>query len=197
MNKNDPSGGMTFENLKNIEAELFALKRKGRVSDEGRKPEEPGNSRDTWRLNREILDAKKENAALKDELDAVRLVLTEQNVLTVSALSTLQELKEELSRVKEVLRGREADLADLGPEICRLNSEVNAEKRRNEELREKLEREETLQKNLEKARQRLAQGAGAEEEPAEASAAKLQAGFFSITRGLREEKRRSFSNRYH
>lgn len=195
MNKNDPSSGMTFENLKNIEAELFAKRRKGKTSEEGRKPGGSGNSRDTWRLNQEILDAKKENAALKDELDAVRLVLTEQNVLTASALSALKEMKEDLHSLKALLSDREADLADLGPEICRLNSEINTEKKRNEELREKLEREETLQKNLEKARQQLAQEASVKEVPGEASAAKLQAGFFSVTRRLREERPRRFSNR--
>lgn len=196
MNKNDPSSGMTFENLKNIEAELFARRRKDKALDAGRKPEASGNSRDTWRLNQEILDAKKENAALKDELDAVRLVLTEQNVLTASALSALKEMKEDLHGLKALLSDREADLADLAPEICRLNSEINLEKRRNEELLEKLTREETLQENLEKARKRLAQEASVKEEAGEASAAKLQAGFFSITRRLREERPRRFSSRY-
>lgn len=195
MNKNDPSQGMTFENLKNIEAELFAKRRKGKAPEEGRKPEEARNSRDTWRLNQEILDAKKENSALKDELDAARLVLTEQNVLAVSAISALKELKEELNSLKAVLSCREADLADLGPEISRLNSEINAEKKRNEELREKLEREETLQENLEKARERLTREARVNEGPGEASASELQAGFFSVTRRLREERPRRFPSR--
>lgn len=196
MNKNELSG-MTFENLRNIEAELFAKRRKDRVPEEDRKPEEARNGRDTWRLNQEILHAKKENSALKDELDAVRLVLTEQNVLTASALSALKEMKEDLSLLKARLSDREADLADLGPEIGRLLSALNMEKRRNEELLEKLEREETLQVNLEKARERLAREARVKEEPGEASAADLQAGFFSVTRRLREERPRRFPNKYH
>ena len=197
MNKNEPSSGMSFENLKNIEAELFAKRRKARAREEVRKPEEAKSSRDTWRLNQEVLDAKKENAALKYELDAVRLVLTEQNVLTASALSALKELKEDLGLFKARLCDREADLADLAPEISRLHSEINMEKRRNEELLEKLAREETLQENLEKARKRLAQEVSVKEEPGEASAADLQAGFFTITRRLREERTRRYSNRPH
>lgn len=197
MNKNDPSSGMTFENLKNIEAELFTKRHKGKTLDEDRKPEESRNSRDTWRLNQEILDAKKENAALKDEVDAVRLVLTEQNVLTVSSISALKELKEDFSRLKAILSDREADLADLSPEISRLNSEINMEKRRNAELREKLAREEALREDLEKARKRQTPEETAGEQAGETSAANLQAGFFSITRRLREEKPRRFSNRYY
>ncbi|OGS06185.1 MAG: hypothetical protein A3I76_01100 [Elusimicrobia bacterium RIFCSPLOWO2_02_FULL_61_11] len=197
MNKNEPSSGMTFENLKNIEAELFAKRRKARPPAEVRRPEEPKSSRDTWRLNQEVLDAKKENAALKQELDAVRLVLTEQNVLTASALSALKELKEDITLLKARLCDREADLADLAPEISRLHSEINMEKRRNEELLEKLEREETLQENLEKARERLAREARVKEETGQTSAADLQTGFFSITRRLREERTRRFSNKYY
>jgi len=197
MNKNEPSSGMTFENLKNIEAELFAKRRKARPPAEVRRPEEPKSSRDTWRLNQEVLDAKKENAALKQELDAVRLVLTEQNVLTASALSALKELKEDINLLKARLCDREADLADLAPEISRLHSEINMEKRRNEELLEKLEREETLQENLEKARERLAREARVKEEPGQTSAADLQSGFFSVTRRLREERTRRFSNKYY
>ncbi|OGS06760.1 MAG: hypothetical protein A3J70_00165 [Elusimicrobia bacterium RIFCSPHIGHO2_02_FULL_61_10] len=197
MNKNEPSSGMTFENLKNIEAELFAKRRKARPPAEVRRPEEPKSSRDTWRLNQEVLDAKKENAALKQELDAVRLVLTEQNVLTASALSALKELKEDINLLKARLCDREADLADLAPEISRLHSEINMEKRRNEELLEKLEREETLQENLEKARERLAREARVKEETGQTSAADLQTGFFSITRRLREERTRRFSNKYY
>jgi len=197
MNKNEPSSGMTFENLKNIEAELFAKRRKARPPAEVRRPEEPKSSRDTWRLNQEVLDAKKENAALKQELDAVRLVLTEQNVLTASALSALKELKEDINLLKARLCDREADLADLAPEISRLHSEINMEKRRNEELLEKLEREETLQENLEKARERLAREVSVKQEPGQTSAADLQSGFFSITRRLREERTRRFSNKYY
>jgi len=184
MNKNEPSSGMTFENLKNIEAELFAKRRKARPPAEVRRPEEPKSSRDTWRLNQEVLDAKKENAALKQELDAVRLVLTEQNVLTASALSALKELKEDINLLKARLCDREADLADLAPEISRLHSEINMEKRRNEEL-------------LEKARERLAREARVKEETGQTSAADLQTGFFSITRRLREERTRRFSNKYY
>ena len=197
MNKNEHSSGMTFENLKNIEAELFAKRRNANAREEGRKPEEGKSSRDTWRLNQEVLDAKKENAALKQELDAVRLVLTEQNVLTASALSALKELKEDINLLKARLCDREADLADLAPEISRLHSEINMEKRRNEELLEKLEREETLQENLEKARERLAREARVKEETGQTSAADLQTGFFSITRRLREERTRRFSNKYY
>lgn len=197
MNKNYPSSGMTFENLKNIEAELFAKRREDKILDEGRKPEESRNSRDTWRLNQEILDAKKENSALKDELDAARLVLTEQNVLAVSAISALKELKEDLNSLKAVLNGREADLADLSPEISRLNSEINMEKRRNAELRKKLAREEALREDLEKGPRRQAPEKNSGEQAGEAAAANLQAGFLSITRRLREEKPRRFSNRYY
>jgi len=197
MNKNEHSSGMTFENLKNIEAELFAKRRNANAREEGRKPEEGKSSRDTWRLNQEVLDAKKENAALKDELDAVRLVLTEQNVLTASALSALKELKEDLGLLKARLCDREADLADLGPEISRLHSEINMEKRRNAELREKLAREEALRADFEKTPPPPAPEGKVKEPAGEASAADLQAGFFSITRRLREERPRRFLNKYH
>lgn len=197
MTNKEPSPGMTFENLKNIEAELFKRRNNAMALGESRKPEEAKTGRDNWRLNQEILDAKKENAALKYELDAVRLLLTEQNVLTLSSISALRELKEDFNRLKAILNDREADLADLSPEISRLHSELNMEKRRNAELREKLAREEALRADLEKNPPPRAPEGNAREEAGEASAANLQAGFFSITRRLREEKPRRFSNRYY
>ena len=97
-----------------------------------------------------LLAAKKECADLKRELDAVRLLLTEQSVMIASSGSAVKELKEELDRLKDLLKERESDLAVLNSELGRLNSELSMEKRYSAELKEKLAHEAALRKEMEK-----------------------------------------------
>jgi len=171
----DPLSSKTFENLKNIEEELFKIGHKRKNAGTWNPADAGSGDLNTWKLNQEVLDAKKERAALKDEIDALRLLLTEQNILTISSGSALKELGKDFDRLKKVLGGSEADLyhlkklqgeseaaqADLRAEISILNSEIGAQKRQNIELREKLAREASLR---EEAERRLP-GPGREDAP--------------------------------
>ena len=90
MNNNDQLPKMTFENLKKIEADVFS----GRSRAEKHKSGGDGQVRDTWRLNQEVLDARREAAALKEELNAARTLIAEQNVFAVSSRSALREMQQ-------------------------------------------------------------------------------------------------------
>ena len=145
MNNNDQLPKMTFENLKKIEADVFS----GRSRAEKHKSGGDGQVRDTWRLNQEVLDARREAAALKDELNAARTLIAEQNVFAVSSRSALREMQQELDLAKTETGRKEYGLADLNSEISRLRSAINLEKMRNADLRGKLAQEAGLRRDLE------------------------------------------------
>gem|GEM_PF-2214007 len=163
MDDNDPLLDKTLVNLKNIEAELFDRKRPARAAGGLRKAEAVEKGLDSWRLNQEVLEVKKECSALKYELDAARVLLTEQNVFTATSGSAMNALRDDRERLKKVLRegeaercrlknqlnDAEAELACLRSETARLKAEADLEKMRSAELRRKLEREASVRKELE------------------------------------------------
>ncbi len=193
MTNGTPSSGMTFENIRNIEAELFARNRKSKAPAEKRKTEETSTGRDTWRLNQEVLDAKKESAALKHELEQARVQLTEQDVLTASSLSALKELNEDFNRQKTLLNESESSLYELRSEIRRLNSQLSLKKRNAMELGGDLAREAALRKEAETLLQESREREADLRRQAGLSAVELKAKFFAVSRLLREEKPRRFA----
>ena len=203
----DPLSSKTFENLKNIEEELFKIGHKRKNAGTWNPADAGSGDLNTWKLNQEVLDAKKERAALKDEIDALRLLLTEQNILTISSGSALKELGKDFDRLKKVLGGSEADLyhlkklqgeseaaqADLRAEISILNSEIGAQKRQNIELREKLAREASLR---EEAERRLP-GPGREDAPErKPGSSALNDKLNALARSQREERPSRFLRGY-
>ncbi len=193
MTNKEPLAGMTFENLKNIEAELFAKKNKNKAAKEGGKPEDAGNDRAAWKLNQEVLDAKKESAALRNELEQARTRLTEQDVLTASSLSALKELNEDFNRQKALLDEKEASQYELRSEIRRLNSQLNLKKRNEIELGGNLAREAALRKEAETLLLESRQKEAELRRQIGLSAVELKAKFFAVSHLLREEKPRRFA----
>ncbi|HAN04506.1 MAG TPA: hypothetical protein DCW72_00485 [Elusimicrobia bacterium] len=126
-NAQNPSDD-SFRALRNIEAELFE-----RAPGSTAEPR-PAAGRDSWQLNREVLDLHRKCADLKDELEAARTLLTEQNVLAASSLSALREVGRDLERAREDLRKQEEEKLEL-------RRELEQEKNRRESLREQLARE--------------------------------------------------------
>lgn len=194
MTDRDPGSHLTFENLKKIEAKLFKGDRGARAAGAGR-PEDAGAGRDTWRLNQEVLDAKKECASLKYELDAVRLLLTEQNVFTVSSISALNELKKDFNALRRLFDESEAELAGLSPEISRLNSELSMEKRRSFEIGKNLQREAALREDLEKLLPEAARN-GEPAAQAQGREPDLRDKFTALSRFRREERPRRYPRGY-
>lgn len=145
---NENSAGASFENLKSLEAELFKVKRGGKSAPAPRRPESPAPSQDTWKLNQEVLDARREIAALREELNAARVVITEQNVLTASSRSALKELQQDLDLAAAKLGERQSGLSEMSEELSRLSSEALIEKRRSAEFKKKLEQEAALREEL-------------------------------------------------
>lgn len=204
----DPLSSRTFENLKNIEEELFKIGQTRKKAGAWKPADAGSGGQNAWKLNQEVLDAKKECAALKDEIDALRLLLTEQNILTISTGSALKELGKDFDRAKKELSGSEAHQhhlrgiqcesearqADLSEEISLLNSEIEAQKRQNIELRKKLAREASLREELE----RRLPGSGREETPERrAGLSALNDKFNALARFQREERPRRFLRGYH
>jgi len=140
----------SFRALRNIEAELFE-RAPGRTAE----PQPPAG-RDSWQLNREVLDLHRKCADLKDELEAARTLLTEQNVLAASSLSALREVGRDLERAREELRKQEE-------EKLALRRELEQEKNRRESLREQLARENAHREEISD----LLRGAVRAEPPAE------------------------------
>jgi len=118
----------SFRALRNIEAELFE-RAPGRTAE----PQPPAG-RDSWQLNREVLDLHRKCADLKDELEAARTLLTEQNVLAASSLSALREVGRDLELARADLRKREEEKRAL-------RTELELEQSRSESLRGQLARE--------------------------------------------------------
>jgi hypothetical protein len=116
----------SFRTLRNIEAELFE-----RAPAAG--TQAPAG-RDSWQLNSEVLDLTRKCADLKEELEAARTLLAEQNVLAASSLSALRETGRDLERAREDLRKQEE-------EERALRTELELEKGRRENMREQLVRE--------------------------------------------------------
>lgn len=146
---NENSSNSSFENLKSLEAELFKVKRGVKAAPAPRKPETPAPSQDTWKLNQEVLDARREITALREELNAAKVVITEQNVLTATSRSALKELQRDLDLASAKLGERQAGFSEMNAELSRLSSEALIEKRRGAELREKLAHEAALREDLE------------------------------------------------
>jgi chromosome segregation ATPase len=150
MTDNEHPISRTLQNLKDLEAELFHAGHKNKVPKYIPKPDESERDRTAWTPNQQISDLKRERSALKDEVDAVRILLTEQNVITTSSISALKELKEDLDHLAKLLRDSEAELSSLRSEISRVNAEADMEKRHSMQLREILERETALREDMEK-----------------------------------------------
>lgn len=144
---NENSAGGSFENLMSLETELFKVKRGGKSFPAPHKPENP--SQDTWKLNREVLDARREIASLREELNAARVIITKQNVLTTSSRSALKELQQDLDLAAAKLSERQAGFSEMSAELSRLGLEVLIEKRRGSELSGKLAHEAALREELE------------------------------------------------
>ncbi|PKM97838.1 MAG: hypothetical protein CVU79_06385 [Elusimicrobia bacterium HGW-Elusimicrobia-3] len=143
----------SFRALRNIEAELFE-RAPGRTAE----PQPPAG-RDSWQLNREVLDLHRKCADLKDELEAARTLLTEQNVLAASSLSALREVGRDLERAR-------ADLQKKEEEKSALRTELEQEKARRENIREQLARESAHREEI----SGLLRGAVRAETPAETPA---------------------------
>lgn len=124
----------SFSALRNIEAELFE-----RAPARTAAPQPAG--RDSWQLNREVLDLRRKCDELKEELEAARTLLTEQNVLAASSLSALREVGRDLERAREDLRKQEEEKRAL-------QRELEQEKNRRESLREHLARENAHREEL-------------------------------------------------
>lgn len=118
----------SFSALRNIEAELFE-RAPGRTAER-----QAPAGRDSWQLNREVLDLHRKCAELKEELEAARTLLTEQNVLAASSLSALREVGRDLERAREDLRKQEEEKRGL-------RTELELEQSRRESLRGQLARE--------------------------------------------------------
>lgn len=101
------------------------------------------------RLRGELAAAVGELGGLKQEVDSLRLVLSEQNVLTSSALSSLKEMKQELEESKAASQGLEEALRETDMEVERLQAELMIEKRRAADLAKLLARETSLRSKLE------------------------------------------------
>lgn len=147
MNDNKHTEHRTFDNLKAIESGLFNSERGG--GDETAKRGHDGLVRDTWRLNQEVLDARREASALKGELNAAKNLVTEQNVLAATSRSALREIRKEVEDMRIEADRREYEITELGSEIGRLKSEICVEKKRNSDLRKKLEQEAAIRQDLE------------------------------------------------
>jgi len=149
MKNNDHLADEPLENLKSIEAELFGMRRSGnsgpRKSCEG----EPGS--DPWKLNREVLDAKRECSLLKGELRAAAILLDEQNVLAATSRSALKELQKDLALMITMFKEKEADVSELSSELGRLKAEIGIGKKHHSELKEKLASEAVRREDLENA----------------------------------------------
>ena len=124
----------SFSALRNIEAELFE-----RAPARAPAPQQAG--RDSWQLNREVLDLRRKCDDLKEELEAARTLLTEQNVLAASSLSALREVGRDLERAREELRKKDE-------EQLALRRELEQEKSRRESLREHLARENAYREEI-------------------------------------------------
>jgi len=146
MNDYNYGAQKTFENLKAIEAGLFGAERAGGAA---RAPAGEERARDTWRLNQEVLDARRECAALKEELKAARIMITEQNVLATTSRSALREMFRDAEDMKSEAARRQHEISGLRSEIDRLKSEVTVEKLRNADLGKKLEQEAVLRADME------------------------------------------------
>ncbi|MGD9641820.1 MAG: hypothetical protein AB7V08_03675 [Elusimicrobiales bacterium] len=129
-----PPSEDSFSALRNIEAELFE-----RAPARTAAPRPSG--RDSWQLNREVLDLNRKCAELRQELEAARTLLAEQNVLAASSLSALREVGRDLERAREELRLQEEEKRAL-------RTELELEKNRRENLREHLARENAHREEL-------------------------------------------------
>lgn len=195
MTDNEHPVSRTLQNLKDLEAELFHAGHKNKTPVNIRKPEEGERDRAAWTPGQQISDLKRERSALKDEVDAVRLLLTEQNMITTSSISALKELKEDLNHLTKLLNGSEAELSELRSEIGRLNSEADMEKRHNLHLREILERETALREDMEK----LLRDPARKEETSQPKTGTpgLKEKLSELSRFRREDKPRRFSRGYY
>jgi hypothetical protein len=113
--------------------------------------EADGAPAEAARLRSELAGAEIEMEALKQEVDSLRLVLSEQNVLTSTALSSLKELKQDLEDQKAAGQGMNAAMMEAGMDNERLHSELLLEKHRSSELMKQLAKETALRSRLENA----------------------------------------------
>lgn len=141
-----------FEELARLEDELFGRSR-GLDTPYPNSAGTPVSGSNSWNLNKELLDVKRENTALKMELDALRTLLTEQNVLTASSVSALKELKGDMDRLNDALKSKEAALKDQTLSAGPLKAEIEREKGRLAEITERLSQEASLRERLNTALQ--------------------------------------------
>lgn len=141
--------------LRNIEEELFE-RAPGKTASQ-----EAPTVRDNWNLNREVLDLRRESADLRDDLQAARTLLAEQNVLTASSLSALREVGRDIERAR-------ADLAKMEENERALRAELQQEKIRLEDMRERLVSESAHREEMGNLL-REAASAPAREEPQQAA----------------------------
>lgn len=120
------------------------------------------------RLRGELAAAETARDGLQQEVASLRLVLSEQNVLTSSALSSLKEAKQDMEELKAAGQGLEEALRETGMEAERLQAELMVERRRAADLAKLLARETALRARLEHAL------AGQDAAPAEPPAEKPQ-----------------------
>lgn len=146
--KNNNGDNSGFETLRRIEEELFGDKGASRAGAAPAPKAAPAPAPrpapaldDSWRLSREILEAKREIAALKNDNDSLRLVIMEQNVLSTSSVSALRELRQDYDQMRKEMHELEQRAAAREDEIGRLRAELEAERARSLELAEKAGRQ--------------------------------------------------------
>jgi len=139
----------TFENLKAIEADLFGAERGGQTHGEAPKTGGDEQLRNSWKLNQEVLDAKRISAALKEELKTAQIFITEQNVLATSSRSALKEMRKDVELAKTAADQKDYEIADLNSQVDRLKSELAMERKRNGDLREKLGQDAAIRQDME------------------------------------------------
>lgn len=192
----DNTSGASFENLKSLEAELFRVKRGAKAVPAPRGAENPAPSRDTWKLNQEVLDARRETAALRQELNAALAVITEQNVLTASSRSALKELQRDLDLAAAKLGERQCGFSEMSAALGRLGSEALIEKRRSAALRENLAQEAALREELEALLGEAARREEALQKELQALDAELKARPAAAQAGTRPVRPARFLRRY-
>lgn len=137
----------SFASLRRIEEELFGNEQfpsahpkamPARMAAQSpRRKTDPVHIDDTWRMSREILEAKREIAALQSENDTLRQIITEQNVMSTSSVSALRELRQDYDQIKKETHHRELRLESQAAEIAQLKAEVETERAHCLELSEK------------------------------------------------------------